>query len=372
VSEKKSIGLYVFGLAALAAAIGGVGLVAHARSTAVERESVERKAELDAGRHVHVAAATRSPSVRTLELQGEARPFASVTLYAKVSGYLKRIDVDKGDRVRAGQTVAIIESPEIDRQYDAAVADARYKRANSDRAAALLGPGVVAAREADVQLGQAQVAEATVQALDTQRSYETLRAPFAGTVTARFADPGALVQNAANAQTGALPVVTISDASKLRVYVYVDQRDAASVRAGDAAEVAVAGGAKVQARVTRFADELEPRTRTMLVEVDVDNRDGRIVAGSYVWVTLTLKNQPLVQIPAAALDLRASKSQVGVVAGGRLALRAVEVADLDGESVRLRSGVKEGEVVALNFGDLEDGARVQPLPVDGERGGVKR
>src|SRR5439155_3579034 len=239
--------------------------------------------------------------------------------------------------VRAGDVVATIASLETDRQYEAAVADARYKRANADRATALAGPGVVSAHDADVQVGQAQVAEATVQAFATQRSYEVLRAPFAGTVTARFADPGALVQNAANAQTSALPVVTISDTSKLRVYVYVDQRDAASVQPGDVAEVAVPDGPKLHARVTRRADELDARTRTMLVEVDVDNRDGAIVAGSFVWVTLKVKTPALVQVPAAALDLRRKAAQVGVVVGGVVKLRPVEVADLDGETVRLRS-----------------------------------
>jgi RND family efflux transporter MFP subunit len=360
----KTIGFYAVGVLGLAAVSGGVGLISRSRHAAVASERDQRAAELAAGRRVRVARAALSAPSREVEVQGEARPFASVTLYAKVSGYLKQIKVDKGDRVRAGDVVATIESPEIDRQYDAAVADARYKRANADRAAALAGPGVVAAREADAQVGQAQVAEANVQALGTQRSYETLRAPFAGTVTARFADPGALVQNAANAQTSALPVVTVSDTSKLRVYVYVDQRDAASVRPGDAAEVSVPDGPRLSARVTRRADELDPRTRTMLVEVDVDNRDGAIVAGSFVWVKLQVKSTPLVQIPAAALDLRGKGARVGLVSNGRLARRPVEVADLDGAIVRLRSGVAKGDWVALDAGDLEDGAPILPVEPD--------
>jgi len=370
-NERKSVGLYIFGIAALVAVVGGVALVSRSRASAAQSESADRKAELAGGRRVQVATAALSPSERVVELQGEARPFASVTLYAKVSGYLKQIMVDKGDRVRAGDVVAVIDSLEIDRQYEAAVADAHYKRANADRAAALAGPGVVAAREADVQVGQAQVAEALVQGLATQKSYEVLHAPFDGTVTARFADPGALVQNAANAQTGALPVATISNTSRLRVYVYVDQRDAASVHRGDDADVAVPDGPKLHARVTRLADELDARTRTMLVEVDVDNRQGEVVAGSFVWVRLRVTNAPLVQIPAAALDLRAHRSQVGVVVDGRLQLKPVEVADLDGESVRLRSGLKAGERVALNLGDLQDGVLVRPVPVGGEHGGAK-
>ncbi len=366
-SSKRPIALYVIGAGVLVAAVAGVVSVAGSRQSSARAEEAERRAEVAAGRRVETAIAALSPAERAVEIQGEARPFASVTLYAKVSGYLRNIKVDKGDRVRAGAVIAEIESPEIDRQYDAALADAHYKRTNADRAAALAKPGVVAAREADSQVGQAQVAEAQVAALATQKSYETLRAPFSGTVTARFADPGALVQNAMNAQTGALPVVTVSDTSRLRVYVYVDQRDAALVHRGDQAEVAAPEGARVKATVTRLADELDPKTRTMLVEVDVDNRDNRIVAGSFVWVTLKVRNAPLVQIPAAALDIRAKTPQVGVVAGGRVKLRPIEVADLDGDVVRLRSGLAAGDVVALNLGDLEDGAPVQPVAVGGER-----
>src|SRR5262245_51890247 len=139
-SQKKPIGLYVFGTAAVICVVAGVGLVASARSSATQKDAAERKADLAAGKRIEVVTAGLSPAEHTVELQGEARPFASVTLYAKVSGYLKQMKVDKGDRVRAGEIVATIESPEIDRQYEAAVADARYKRANADRASALAKP----------------------------------------------------------------------------------------------------------------------------------------------------------------------------------------------------------------------------------------
>ena len=141
----------------------------------------------------------------------------------------------------------------------------------------------------------AQVAEAQVATLAQQKSYEVLRAPFAGTVTARFADPGALVQAATGAQTGALPLVTIATPEKLRVYVYVPQHDAGFVKVGDKAEVMMPDSldAKIsQGVVARRSDELDPRTRMMLVEVDLDNRDGRIVAGSFVTVVLTFATPP--------------------------------------------------------------------------------
>src|SRR5262249_11454248 len=160
-------------------------------------------------------------------------------------------------------------------------------------------------------------AQAQVATLAQQKSYEVLRAPFAGTVTARYADPGALVQAAVGAQTGALPLVTISTPERLRVYVYVPQRDATSVKGGDAAKVTLPerGDVVVQGQVARRADALDPRTRMMLVEVDVDNRDGRIVPGSFVTVTLSFATLPEVTVPVEALVMRGQKAQVFVVEG---------------------------------------------------------
>src|SRR5262249_46655958 len=150
---------------------------------------------------------TGNPSV---ELIGEARPFAAVTLYAKVSGYLKSVSVDMGDRVKAGQVLAVIESPETDRAYSAAKEDFDNKQVKAQRIAKLLDKKFASPDEADQARTEAAVARERLAGLEEQRAYETLRAPFDGRVTARFADPGALVQNAASSQTSALPVVTVA------------------------------------------------------------------------------------------------------------------------------------------------------------------
>jgi RND family efflux transporter MFP subunit len=363
-SENKPTRLYFAGIAGVILAGVGVAAIWNARMATASAESEQRKAEVGAGPTVRLAKATQSPPMRRLELQGEARPFLSVTLYAKVSGYLKEVRVDKGDRVRANQIVAVIESPEIDRQYDAALADANYKRAEAKRAASLAGPGVVSAREAELEESQAHVSEAQLAATGTQKAYETLRAPFDGTVTARFADPGALLQSATAAQTSALPVVTVSQTAKLRVYVYVDQREAAYVHPGDAAEVRVPERPDVtkKAQVARLATELDPRTRMMLVEVDLDNKDGAIVAGSFVDVMLSVKTPPRVELPVEALVLSAGAPRVAVVKDGVVHFRPVVVLSDDGRTARLGSGVEPGEEVALDLGDtVADGARVRPL-----------
>jgi RND family efflux transporter MFP subunit len=372
VAKKHSTLMYVAGVGAVLLALAGVVTTAVSKTASAEREGAVRRDEQAKGPRVRLTPAKMSAPIRRIELQGEARPFASVTLYAKVSGYLRQIRVDKGDKVKPGQVVAVIESPEIDRQYDAAVADANYKRANAKRAAALASPGIVSAAEADSQVGQAQVAEAQVASLAQQKSYEVLRAPFAGTVTARYADPGALVQAAVGAQTGALPLVTISTPERLRTYVYVDQRDAAYAKVGDRVEITLPdrGEVHIQGTVARRADELDARTRMMLVEVDVDNRDGVIVPGSFVTVALTMAVPPLVEIPVEGLVMRAKQAFVPIVTGDVVHYRPVVVADDDGATVRLRSGIKSGELVALNLNDnVADGARVQPVAPPPPAGG---
>ncbi len=362
--EKRTKWVYFVGIVGVIGALVGVLLIATSRRADADREERSRADEIAKGPRVRVARAQMSPPVRKLELQGEARPFLSATLYAKVSGYLKEMRVDKGDEVKANQLIAVITAPEIDRQYEAAVADANYKKANAKRAAELAKPGVVSAAEADTQVGMAQVADAQVATLAQQKSYEVLRAPFAGTVTARYADPGALVQAATGAQTGALPLVTISTPEKLRVYVYVPQHDAAFVKVGDAAQITMPDRAdvRIEGRVTRRADELDPRTRMMLVEVDLDNRAGVIVPGRFVTVTLTFATPPEIVIPVEALVLNGPKASVFVLDGDTVHARPVAVSDNDGTIVRLARGLRAGELVALNLGDnVADGARVQPV-----------
>lgn len=377
-SFRKNIALYLTGLLFVVGATGGVALLAHARSSSEARETSVRLREVAAGPHVIVTAASQASTERKLELQAEARPFAEVTLYAKISGYMKSISVDKGDKVREGQLIAIIQSPELDRQFDAAAADAEFKKANAERTRTLAKSGFVSVRDAELDTSQANVAEATKAALNMQKTYEQLRAPFSGTVTARFADPGALVQSAANAQTSALPVVTIAQIDRLRIYAYVDQRSAAEVHVGDQAEISLPGGGMaagagaIMGKVTRLSSQLDARTRMMLIEVDLDNREGRIVPGSFVAVVLTIKTPPSVEVPVEALVIRDRKPFVaGVTADRHVQLRPVTLLAHDGARVRITSGLKAGELVALNVGEsIPDGSPIQPMQQPGAATGA--
>jgi len=356
--------LYAGGGVLLALAVGMVVALSAFKRASVSREHRQRVAAVDAGPHIRTVAVTRSPGARTLALPGEARPFLSVTLYSKVSGYLKNVLVDKGDRVAAGQLLALVQSPETDKEYDAAVVDARNKRMIAQRDSQLVGRKLIAPEESETAETEAQMAEARQARLGTLKGYEELRAPFAGTVTARFADPGALMQNAENAQTSALPVVTVSQTDLLRVYVYVDQRDAADIRRGASVLITDQNrpGVHIPAAVTRFTGELDPNTRTLLAEIDVPNKSGQIVPGSFVQVGLRVTGPSFLEVPAEALIPRGNETFVAVVTPtNRVTYRQVHVASTDGITVRLIDGLKEGDRVALNLGDsVPEGARVQP------------
>ena len=190
------------------------------------------------GPAVQVATIAQGPKERLITLLGDTRPYQTATLYGKVSGYVKSIPVDRGDHVKAGQVVAEVESAETDRQYDAAVSDLGNKRKNAERARDLVARGWTSVQAADQADTAYRMAQANVAQLAVMKSYEILRAPFDGTVTARFVDVGALVQSSVTNQTSNQPVVTIADMSRLRVDVYVEQKDVPFVHVGDMADVA--------------------------------------------------------------------------------------------------------------------------------------
>jgi len=330
---------------------------------AAERSVLEQ--DIARGPRVEITAATPGPTEREVRLFSDIRPYQEVTLYAKVSGYLKTLAVDKGTMVKQGQLIAEVASPETDAQFVSANADLANKKALADRAARLYKIGAVSKEEADQADTNFRVAEALVNQLENLKSYERLVAPFDGRVTARFADPGALVQNATNSQTSALPVVTVSDTSHLRVQAYLQQQDAPYVHVGDTADVVDAANParKVTARVSRTSGELDPRTRTLLVEIDIPNAKDFFVGGSFAYVTLHLAVPPEPQVPVNALVLRDNKQYVAVPDDKNIVhFRPVEIASTDGGVVRIASGIAPGDKVAVNVPDeVSDGSRIQPV-----------
>jgi RND family efflux transporter MFP subunit len=366
-----AISLYIFGGLLFLACVGLAYHLWTSKKVSLAKEGQSRAATAEAGPRVAVISVEESPRERVVSLLGEARPFVSATLYAKVSGYLKQINVDKGDRVKADQLLAVIESPELDQQHQASVADAKNKRLNAERARTLAKRDMISQQEADTAGADAEVAEANVSALAAQKSYEVIRAPFAGVVVARYADPGALVQNAATSQTSTLPLVTVAQTNELRVYVYPDQRDAHFIRVGDPAEITPPERPELHlhASVTRISGQLDTRTRTMLTEIDFNNTADVILPGSFVQVILRIRQAGSggLEIPAESLILRKDKPFVAIVKpDNTITFQAVVIGVDEGPHVRIVSGLKKGERLALNLGDtLSEGSHIQPIAAGG-------
>jgi membrane fusion protein, multidrug efflux system len=357
--------LYLIGLVVVAgAAFTGVRLWQDkdARLIAAREAMAEGLAK---GPAVQVAMIAQGPKERLITLLGDTRPYQVATLYGKVGGYLKTVAADRGDHVKAGQVLAEVESAETDRQYDAAVSDLENKKKNAERENALVGRGWTSVQSADQANTSYRMAQAAMEQLAVMKSYEVLRAPFDGTVTARFVDVGALVQSSITNQTSNQPVMTIADMSRLRVDVYVEQKDVPYVHVGDVADVADGANAdrKVRARIARTAEQLDPRTRTLFTELDVDNSEGFLLPGSFAYVTLHVPVPSYPEIPVAALLVRGSSTFIASVSSdSTVKLQAVKVATTDGTRVSLAEGGRVGERVALNLPDeVSDGSRVRPI-----------
>ena len=336
----------------------------------------QKEVQLTASRQALAATVARGPRVQTvlvsagpperlITLLGDARAYQAATLYSKIGGYLKSISVDRGDMVVAGQLLAEIDSPETDNQYASAVSDLDNKRRNAKRARDLAATGAKSLQAIEQAETDFRMAESRVAELATLKSYEQIRAPFAGRITARFIDPGALVQNSTSNQTSNQPVVTLADDRRLRINVYVEQRDVPFVKVGDRADVSDGADSTrvVRARIARTSGQLDPRTRTLFVEIEVDNDDRFLVPGSFAYVTLHVPLPSYPEIPVSALTVRGSNTSVAVVdESGIVRFRPVKVAQTDGVRVSLSEGVKQGECVAINLPDeVADGSTVQPV-----------
>jgi len=355
---------YAFSLISIAVAAAAVFYFHFVRNQEIATVREAKALVAERGPRIEVVTTAAGPTTRMIKLLGDVRSGATTVLYSKVAGYLKTMHVDRGDKVEAGQLVAEIESPELDQQYAGASADLVNKRRNLARLKALYEKGnttQVAMLQAETD---ALVAENNVAVLATNRSYQTVRAPFAGRVTARFADPGALIGNAQTNFVSAMPMLTISDDSKVRVYAYLQQADVPFVTVGDPAEISDATNPerKKMATITRMTGELDAKTRTMLVEVHLDNQDNFLVPGSFAYMTLHVKVQSYPQIPVTALLTRGNENVVAVLEDDVVRFRPVKVASTDGATVSLADGLRPGEKIAINVPDeVTNGSRIQPI-----------
>ena len=350
-------------LLVIAAVIVGTVVVLHYTHISSARADLER--DTAKGPQVQVITAKATSGMRDITILADVRPYQEATLYAKVSGYLGKVLVDKGDTVKAGQLLATIESQETDAQYASAAADLANKKQIAQRYDQLARQNAIAAQQKDQADADARVAQAVLQQDATLKDYEHIIAPFAGKITARFADPGALMQNATSSQTSSQPVVTVSDDTKLRIDAFVQQQDAPFVHAGDSADIVDAANQsrKLSAKVSRVSGALDPRTRTMLVEVMLDNPNESLLSGSFAYMTLHVPEPSATQIPVGAMITRGADQFIALVdQNSRLHLVKIQVAATDGDSITLANGLKPGTRIAVDLPpEAVDGALVQPV-----------
>jgi RND family efflux transporter MFP subunit len=368
---KPPGGFFFFGWAIVVLVVLGLtaGLVM-ARSLLLNRQTSELKMEEEEGPRVLVVPVLRTPQARSIEVPGTIHGYIETPVYAKIAGYLKKIYVDKGDRVEKGQVLAWLESPELDHQVANARATYELAQITDRRNQALLHFGVVAEQQADNSHAEMKEAKAALDQLLATQAYEVIRAPFSGIVTSRYVDPGALIPEATTQSSAATPIVALATNSSLRVYSDVPQSTAPFIRDGDPAVVTVTEYPRriFSGTVTRHANALATQTRTMLVEVDLPNKDQALYPGMYATVKFKVDiSAEAPMVPDDALVFRNGKPFVPLVRNGHLKLAPVDLGYDDGVNVEITEGVTEQDVVAVNVGQsARDGEPVRPITMTGE------
>lgn len=308
-------------------------------------------------------------------IPGNMQAYIDTPIWARASGYLKAWYVDIGAHVKAGQLLALIESPETDQQLQQAreqlsTAQANLKLAQitADRYTDLLKSDSVAKQEVDnaVQNAAAQAAtvssaKANVGRLEQLVGYEKVYAPFDGVITQRNVDVGALIDAGAN--TPGKELFHLSSTSTLRVYVAVPEVYQLAAQPGVNATLTLAEfpGREFHGTVVRNAKAIDPASRTLLVEVDVKNPTGELLPGSYVSVHLNLPTKvQAMTVPVSSLLFRSEGLQVAVVRDGRVQLQHVTMGRDFGESVELLSGIRRDDDVIITPSDsVTSGQQVQ-------------
>ena len=325
------------------------------------REAHALSTEADRGPLLRVATVGSAPAARDVTLTADVRAYFQTSLYAKIAGYVRDLRVDKGDRVKRNQVLGTIESPETDQAFLGARSQHILAWELAKRARRL-APDVVAVQDLETANSSLTVARSNLGVAATLQGYEIIRAPFDGVITARYVDPGALLPAATGSTQSALPLVDIADTGTLRIQVFPGQDVAPFVRVGDKALVWEDDrpAFKITATVTRTSASLDPRTRTMLVEVQLDNRTAGLLPGTFAHVTLHVQASPAPTVPAEALFVRGGRSFVARIEGGRAHFAEVAPGISDGRTMQILTGVREGEVVGLNVPtEVTDGAAVQ-------------
>src|SRR5580704_3992016 len=309
-----------------------------------------------------------------IELPGNTEAFTDTPIYARTNGYVKHWYVDIGARVRHGQLLAVVETPELDRQLEQAKADLKNAEANlqiaeitSTRWQNLLKTDSVSHQEADQAVSDLHSKQALVDSnranvdrLGQLQSFERIIAPVDGVVTARNTDIGALIQADTTAPK---EIFHLSAIQKLRIYVPVPEVYAPSVRTGDKVVVTLDAfpGQAFPGTLVRNANAIDSASRTLNVEVDINNSAGRLMPGAYAFVHFkVLPTNGAVTIPSNALLFRSEGLRVGVVRNSHVALLPISIGQDYGDAVEVLSGLTAQDAVIVNPSDsLANGAEVR-------------
>jgi membrane fusion protein, multidrug efflux system len=348
-----------------------------ARQQLLQRQTTELSHTASLGPHVLVTQISGGSSSRTIELPATIHGYIETPVYAKVPGYMKTINVDKGDHVTAGQVIAIIESPETDK----AVSDARsflwIQNVTDIRNQELVRQQVVPQQTADQTHSAMLQAKAAYEQELAMQGYEIVRAPFDGIVTARFVDPGTLIPAATapvsstpnavffSSSSTSTPIVSLSSQTPLRIYAFVPQSISSFIKDGDPASVTVIDypGRTYTGTVTRHPEALDQTTRTMQVEVDLPNQDRSLAPGMYANMKMTAHvTVSTLTAPDDALVFRNDKVYLPVVRENHLKLVEVTLGHDDGYKCEVNGDLHAGDEIAVNVGEAaRDGEPVQPV-----------
>jgi RND family efflux transporter MFP subunit len=390
-------------VAVLAIALGvGFFFVHRSKNAAEARLAAEASSGAAEAPAVNVFTVTPSSGTQTLKLPAETAAWNETSIYARVNGYVAKWFANIGDNVTAGQTLALIETPELDAELlaakaklNAAIAQVAVKQARADFAVTTdqrwreSPKGVVSDQEreskkagsaealAELNAAHAQVMlqQADVDRLTALTQFKEVKAPFDGTIVQRQIDIGNLVTAGSTANTTSL--YHLSENTPMRVYVYAPQSAAQQLmKPGTGAAITSADlpGLRIEGKVARTAKAINPQSRTIRIEIDVANTDRALVPGMYVQAEFELTGGAQIQVPAAAMLYRSSGPQVAVVdAQDAISFRDVSIASDDGNVVSIASGLSVGEKVALNLSSrIAAGAKVRANSDDSKSASVQK
>jgi len=325
---------------------------------------------------VSVVSPKQTAPAQEIILPGNVQPFISSPIYARTNGYLKNWYVDIGARVKQGQLLAVIDAPEVDQQLAQSLSNLNTAKANlalaeitKNRYEGLIKTNAVAQQDVDNAVGsykanQAIVAadEANVKQVQALQSFERIYAPFDGVVTARNTDIGDLIDSGSSGSVKT-DLFHIAQPGTLRVYVNVPEEYSQGVKVGMTANLALAEfpGRTFQGKVVRTADAINVTTRTLLIEVDVQNPTGTLLTGSYAEVHLQLPTRASTYlIPVNTLLFRSEGLHVGLIKDGKTEISAVTPGHDFGDQIEIVAGVKADDQIIVNPPDsIVSGQQVQ-------------